>query len=153
MTDTLSDNHEPEFQDDDRLLAYVLGLDDDPELKAAAAADETLRRRLDLLRSQMTEVGDQVRSAVPHPGADYGEIGDQRWERLRTVVDDAAASEKSHVRGRTIRWLRLAAPAAAIVLLAVVGVVTLRQQTDIAGESAHAPEAMCPQGCSHERHE
>ena len=55
MTDTRPDNHTPEFPDDDRLLAYVLGLDDDPELEAAAAADEELRRRINLLRDQMAE--------------------------------------------------------------------------------------------------
>ena len=37
--------------DDDRLLALALDLDDDPELVAAAAADEGLRRRLDAVRA------------------------------------------------------------------------------------------------------
>src|SRR5665647_2732750 len=69
--------------DDDRLLAFALGLDDDPELVAAAAADEGLRRRLDVVRAEVEQVGAQVRAAVPGPDEHYTDPSDPRWAGLR----------------------------------------------------------------------
>ena len=68
--------------DDDRLLAFALGLDDDPELLAAAAGDEGLGRRLDAVRAEVGQVGAQVRAAVPGPNEDYTHLGDPRWAGL-----------------------------------------------------------------------
>ena len=60
--------------DDDRLLAFALGLDDDPELVAATAADEGLRRRLDAVRAEVEQVGAQVRAAVPAQRGSLGSV-------------------------------------------------------------------------------
>jgi len=140
MTDNGSHNRTPELPDDDRLLAYVLGLSTDPELEAAAANDEVLRRRLDLLRDQVATVGIQVGRAVPPPDADYGEIDGERWTRLRQFVDDDPPAERRRAPRGTVRWLRVLAPAAAIVLLAVVGVAALQRQADVIDQSGKAAE-------------
>jgi hypothetical protein len=55
--------------DDDRLLAYALGLDDDPELLAAAEHDAELSGRLAAMRADVHRIGAQVQAAVPAPAS------------------------------------------------------------------------------------
>ena len=77
--------------DDDRLLAYALGLDDDPELVAAAAADDELRARLEAVRAQAEAVGARVAAAVPAPDEDYADLSSPRWAALGEFFEAAQA--------------------------------------------------------------
>jgi hypothetical protein len=111
--------------DDDRLLAYALGLEDDQELLQAAAADADLGARLAAMRADVVVIGAKVRAAVPEPDASYADLSGERWGGLREyfeVPSNAAAPR----RGR--RWWRVVAPVAALAVLALVaGTVALDQ--------------------------
>ena len=108
--------------DDDRLLAFALGLDDDPELLAAAAADEGLRRRLDAVRAEVGQVGAQVRAAVPAPDEDYTDLGDPRWAGLHEFL---APPRPAKTRSRASRWLRVLAPAAVVLVAVAVSLAVI----------------------------
>jgi hypothetical protein len=112
--------------DDDRLLALALGLDDDPELEAAAERDEALRRRLDEMRADVAAVGAQLDAVVPAPGEGYADPADARWAGLR---DYLAVPPARAARSRSSRWLRVLAPAAAVAVALAVGVGVLTSQT------------------------
>ena len=111
--------------DDDRLLAFALGLDDDPQLVAAAAADEGLRRRLDAVRAEVEQVGAQVRAAVPLPDDDYADLGDPRWAGLHEFF---AAPPAARTRSRASRWLRVLAPVAVALVAVAVGLAVINGQ-------------------------
>ena len=111
--------------DDDRLLAFALGLDDDPELVAAAAADEGLRRRLDAVRAEVEQVGAQVRAAVPAPDEDYADPSAPRWAGLQEFL---AAPQPARTRSRASRWLRELAPAAVALVAVAVGLAVINDQ-------------------------
>ena len=111
--------------DDDRLLALALGLGHDPQLVAAAAADEGLRRRLDTVRAEVVEVGAQVRAAVPAPSDDYTDLSDPRWAGLQEFF---AAPRPAKTRGGASRWLRVLAPAAVALVAVAVGLAVINDQ-------------------------
>lgn len=128
--------------DEDRLLAFAFGLEHDPELEAAIAQDEELRRRVDELRADVVEVARQIERAVPQPAASYADVHDQRWATLHPYV----SARPQRPKWTTSLWARILAPAAAVVLLAVVGVVALQQQNDLqtsVGEKT-GPEVATP---------
>jgi hypothetical protein len=114
----------PDF-DDDRLLGFALGLDDDPELVAAAAADEGLRRRLAVVRAEVKQVGAQVNAAVPGPGEGYTDPSDPRWAQLQEFF---AAPRRAKTRSTASRWLRALAPAAVAVVALAVGLAVINDQ-------------------------
>ncbi len=103
--------------DDERLLACALVLDDDPELLAAAEADPALGARLAAMRAEVAAVGSAVRAAVPAPDDEYTDLADARWAGLRAYLEPPRAARS---RNRASRWLRVAAPVAAVVVLALV---------------------------------
>jgi hypothetical protein len=111
--------------DDDRLLAFALGLDEDPQLVAAAAADEGLRRRLDAVRAQVTQVGAQVHAAVPAPDESYTDLSDPRWAGLHEFLTPPPPAK---ARQRTSRWLRVLAPAAVALVAVAVGLAVINEQ-------------------------
>jgi len=111
--------------DDDRLLAFALALDDDPELVAAAAADEGLRHRLDAVHAEVEQVGAQVRAAVPDADEDYTDPSDPRWAGLQQFF---AARRPARTRGRASLWLRVLAPAAVILVAVAVGLAVINEQ-------------------------
>jgi hypothetical protein len=111
--------------DDDRLLAFALGLDDDPQLVAAAATDEDLRQRLDAMSAEIEQVDAQVRAAVPAPDEDYTDLSDPRWDGLHEYF---AAAPPTKGRGRAWRWLRVLAPAAVAVVAVAVGLAVINDQ-------------------------
>jgi hypothetical protein len=124
--------------DDDRLLALALGLDDDSELEAAAAADEGLRRRLDAVRAEVEQLGAQVRASVPDPGADYAEPGAARWAGLQEFF----AAARPARRRRASRWLRVLAPAAVALVAVAVGLAVINdQKSGTVGISSSLPSA------------
>jgi hypothetical protein len=104
--------------DDDRLLAFALGLGDDPELTAAAAADADLGARLETVRAQAETVGARVAAAVPAPAEDYTDLSSPRWAALGAFF---AAPEPAPTRSRSSRWLRVVAPALVVVLAVAIG--------------------------------
>ena len=125
--------------DDDRLLAFALGLDDDPELVAAAAADEGLRRRLDAVRAEVERVGAQVRAAVPSPAEDYTDLSDPHWAGLREFF---AAPHPVKTRSRASRWLRVLAPAAVALVAVAVGLAVISdQKSGTVGVNSSLPAA------------
>ncbi|MCX6373167.1 MAG: hypothetical protein NTX16_08810 [Actinobacteria bacterium] len=111
---------------DDRLLAFALGLDDDPQLVAAAAADEGLRRRLDAVRVEVEQVGAQVRAAVPTPDDDYTDLSDPRWAGMQEFF--APPPRPVRARGRASRWLRVLAPAAVALIAVAVGLAVINDR-------------------------
>ncbi|NLE22107.1 MAG: hypothetical protein GX624_04925 [Actinobacteria bacterium] len=125
MTDERTDGDEtrPERFDDDRLLACALGLEEDPELLAAAEADTELAARLAVMREEVEIVGTQVRAAVPAPDDSYADLSSERWSGLSEYLRETPGRPR-----RRRRWLRVLAPVtAALVLAVVVGVVATDQ--------------------------
>jgi hypothetical protein len=125
--------------DDDRLLALALGLDDDPELVAAAAADAGLLRRLDAVRADVAQLGAQVHAAVPAPEESYADPNDPRWAGLQELF---AASRPAQNRSRASRWLRVLAPAAVALVAIAVGLAVINdQKSDTASLNSSLPAA------------
>ncbi len=114
----------PDAYDDDRLLGHVLGLDDDPELAAAAADDEALRQRLAAMTAEIDAVRSGLEAAVPAPDDAYADPAAPRWEALREHM--AAPTTP-----RRWPWLRLRvlAPAAALILAVAGGLTVIAHQT------------------------
>jgi len=125
--DPRTDGTTPGVFDDDRLLAFALGHDDDPELIAAAAADDALDRRLETARREVAGIAAQVRAAVPAPDEAYADLADPRWAGLREFFA-AEAPRPARGRGRASRWLRVLAPVAAVIVALVVGIGVLERQ-------------------------
>jgi hypothetical protein len=113
---------QPGGYDDDRLLACALGLDDDPELLAAATDDAELGARLEAMRAEVAGIGAQVSAAVPAPGDDYTDLSGDRWSGLKEYFEPPADARPRSER----RWWRVVAPVAALLVLAlVVGIVAI----------------------------
>jgi hypothetical protein len=124
MTDERTESEmQPGRFDDDRLLACALGLDDDPELLAAAETDAALAARLAAMRGDVAAVGAQVAAAVPPPDASYADLAGERWSGLSEFFEPPVSAAKPRRAGR---WWRVAAPVAALAVLAlVVGIVAV----------------------------
>ena len=122
MTDERDNQMQPGLYDDDRLLACALGLEEDPELLAAAAADAELAARLEAMRADVAAVGAQVSAAVPEPAESYTDLSGEGWSGLREYLEAPPAAAPRSER----RWWRVLAPVAALVVLAVVvGVIAI----------------------------
>jgi hypothetical protein len=123
MTDERNENGmQPGVYDDDRLLACALGLEEDPELLAAAAADAALAARLEAVRADVTRIGARVSAAVPDPDESYTDLSGERWSDLKEFFDAPAAAPR-----RRRRWWQVVAPVAAVLVLAlVVGIVAIQ---------------------------
>jgi hypothetical protein len=131
--------------DDDRLLSYALGLDDDPQLAAALATDRMLAQRLEAVRTDVAAVERGVRAAVPPEDGTYADPAGSRWEALRPYFTAAPARSR---RGFARRVLAPALVSAAVVLAAIAGVLALRQHTSnvaSSGASQHAAAAKANQ--------
>lgn len=137
-------------QDDERLLAYVLGIEKDPELAAAAERDEALRGRIQTLRADLGRVAADVAATVPETPPDYTDLATARWQRLREAIAEepasateppAAAAQGRDTRGRrrgAWRWMRVLAPAAAVLALLVVGVSVLQESRQLSATEQQA---------------
>lgn len=125
--------------DDDRLLAFVLGLADDADLEAEALTDTALGRQVDELRLAVDAVAAQVDRAVPLPDETYTDLGVARWEGLRPYLEAVppAPPVPLRPRGTGARWLRILAPAAALVLAVGIGAAVLRSQSGSQSTSAN----------------
>jgi hypothetical protein len=122
MTDERDNGMQPDLYDDDRLLACALGLEEDPELQAAAAADAALGARLEAMRADVGAIGAQVSAAVPEPEESYTDLSGDRWGGLKEYFDAPAEAKPRRER----RWWRVVAPVAALVVLALlVGIIAV----------------------------
>jgi len=138
---------------DERLFAYVLGLEEDPELVAAATRDEELRGRIEALRADLGRVTADVAGTVPETPPDYTDLATARWQRLREAIREAPASadepEATATQGRATRgtrraawrWVRVLAPAAAVLALLVVGVGVLQESRQLSATEQQADGA------------
>ena len=106
--------------DDDRLLAFALGLADDPELVAAAAGDTELRRRLEAMRTDVRAVSDAVNAAVPAPDDSYADLSQERWRGLAPYLR-ARRPARQPRRPRAFFHRALAPAAALLVVAAILG--------------------------------
>ncbi len=123
MTDELDNEVHPDLYDDDRLLACALGVEEDPELLASAAADAALGARLEAMRADVAAIGAQVSAAVPEPEESYTDLSGDRWGGLKEYLEAPGEAAKPR---RERRWWRVVAPVAALVVLAlVVGIVAV----------------------------
>jgi hypothetical protein len=143
MTDRRDDH--PTYRgehDDDRLLAFALGLDEDPELAAAAATDAELAARLEAVSADVAAVEARVSAAVPPPEQDYTDLSAGRWGGLREFFE--APAETGGLRRKRRPWRLVASVAALVVLALVVGVIAVNGSrsgggnsfTGVAGRSA-----------------
>lgn len=115
--------------DDDRLLAYVLGLEDDPGLARAAATDDTLRRRLDDMRREVEVAEAGIHATVPLPDESYTDLSAPRWSQLQGFFAPGAERPGAARRGSR-RWLRVLAPVVAVALALAVGVSVVQRQSE-----------------------
>ena len=106
--------------DDDRLLDYALGLEDDPELAAALSQSARLRERLADLKSDLAAIETELRRGIPPIDESYAQPDAARWPRLRRSFGDGEAVRRRPLRGRR---LTAALVAAALALAIVIGVV------------------------------
>jgi len=128
------DDMQPKVEtfDDDRLLAYALGLEQDPALEAAAEADAALHTRIAAMRADVGAVTAGLDRVVPAPPDEYTDLSGARWGELREFV---AAPAPAAPRRRPM-WLRVLVPAAAIALVLVAGVVGLQRLGTVGGNDA-----------------
>lgn len=135
MTDEATeDQRQPGVFDDDRLLACALGLDDDPELLTAAETDSGLAARLAAMRADVAALGSQIAAAVPAPDTAYTDLSGDRWSGLSEFLEQPAGAAEPRRAGR---WWRVAAPVAAVLVLALVaGIVAVDRgsQSRLAGD-------------------
>ena len=150
MTDEYAerDGMKPDGFDDDRLLALALGLDDDPELLAAAEDDDALAARLAAMRADVAAIGAQVSAAVPAPEESYTDLSGDRWSGLKEYFEPAPAAKSRRER----RWWRVVAPLAALAVLALfVGIIAVHggggssSSTSSSGEAQTADQAASAQ--------
>jgi hypothetical protein len=125
-------SHDDHTFDDDRLLAYAAGLDDDPELAAAAQQDAALRGRIEALRADVAAVTAGLQRVVPAPPEDYADLGDARWSEMRDLVAAPAAVAPR----RRPAWLRVLVPVVAITVVLIAGVAGLQTLGSDAGDEA-----------------
>jgi hypothetical protein len=122
LTDERDNGMRPGLYDDDRLLACALGLEEDPELLAAAAVDPDLDARLQAMRAEVAAIGTGVSAAVPEPDESYTDLSSERWAGLKEFLEVPAVAAPRRAR----RWWRVIAPVAALLVLAlVVGIVVV----------------------------
>jgi hypothetical protein len=138
MTDERTESRmQPGGFDDDRLLACVLGLDDDPELLAAADHDAELSGRLAAMRADVERIGAQVQAAVPAPDDEYTDLSGRRWSGLGEFFEAPVSAEEPR---RQRRWWRVVAPLTALVVLAVVVGIAVVNQGDLSSSGSSSAE-------------
>jgi hypothetical protein len=85
-----NDNQRAAF-DDDRLLDYALGIEDDPELAVALSSSARLRERLADLKSDLAAIETELHRTVPPIDESYADPGAAaRWPRLQRSFGDGA---------------------------------------------------------------
>jgi len=116
----LHDNQRAAF-DDDRLLDFALGLEDDPELAAALSQSARLRERLADLKSDLAAIDTELRAYVPAVDDTWAEPG-PRWPRLRGAFGLRPTAPAAGLRGRRLATVLVAA---ALLVAVVIGTVVV----------------------------
>ncbi len=135
----LHDNQRAAF-DDDRLLDFALGLEDDPELAAALSQSARLRERLADLKSDLAAIDSELRRCVPAVDDSWAEPAGAGWPRLRAAFGLRPATRPAGWRGRR---LVTALVAAALLVAVVIGTVVVLPRggsnTTFSGSEKNAP--------------
>jgi hypothetical protein len=121
----LSDLHDSQRAafDDDRLLDFALGLEDDPELAAALSHSARLRERLADLKSDLAAIDAELRRSIPPVGESYTRPDASRWSRLWPFFGRGGATRRRPLRGRRLVAVLAAAALAVAVVVSLVTVV------------------------------
>jgi hypothetical protein len=121
--------------DDDRLLDYALGIEDDPELAAALSRSARLRERLADLKTDLAAIETELRHAIPEPDDSYAEPSAARWPRLARAfgLSGSAAANRRPLRRRR---LAVALLAAALALALLIGVLSVLPRSGGSGSSS-----------------
>ena len=131
--------------DDDRLLDYALGIEDDPELAAALSRSARLRERLADLKADLAAIETELRHAIPEPGDSYAEPSAARWPRLAHAF---GLSDSKPAGRRPLRRRRLAVAllAAALVLALLIGVLSALPRSG--GSSSNSSSSAASKGAA-----
>jgi len=121
--------------DDDRLLDYALGIEDDPELAAALSRSVGLRERLADLKSDPAAIETELRQAIPQPDDSYADPSAARWPRLARAFG-LSGSETAGRRPLRRRRLAVSLLAAALVLALLIGVLSVLPRGGSSGSSS-----------------
>jgi hypothetical protein len=121
--------------DDDRLLDYALGIEDDPELAAALSRSARLRERLADLKTDLAAIETELRHAIPEPDDSYTDPSAARWPRLARAfgLSGSAAANRRPLRRRR---LAVALLAAALALALLIGVLSVLPRSGGSGSSS-----------------
>ena len=123
--------------DDDRLLAYALGLEADAALERALADDAGLRARLEAVQGELDAIASGISSAVPPEPPAYADLAAPRWQKLRPYLEH---------RTRRTKWgfplRRVASSASAVAIVALVAVFVVRPALE------HTRQTQSPTGVS-----
>jgi hypothetical protein len=121
--------------DDDRLLDYALGIEDDPELAAALSRSARLRERLADLKADLAAIETELRHAIPAPDDSYAEPSAARWPRLARAFGLSGSATPGR---RPLRRRRLAVSllAAALALALLIGVLSVLPRGGSSGSSS-----------------
>ncbi len=136
----MSDLHDSQRAafDDDRLLDFALGLEDDPELAAALSHSARLRERLADLKSDLAAIDAELRRSIPPAGESYTQLDASRWSRLWPFFGRGGVTRRRPLRGR--RLVAVLA-AAALAVAVAVSVVTVLPHSSTPRSSSRSSEA------------
>jgi len=123
---------------DDRLLAYALGLEDDPALREELERSQDLRQRLADIAADLDAIEDRLDDAVPRPPDEWADLSAGRWDGLRPYVSvpgsEESAQERRAERPGTPFWRRtrtvLPTVVAVLAAVVVIGIVIGRDGFD-----------------------
>jgi len=131
--------------DDDRLLDFALGLEDDPELAAALSHSARLRERLADLKSDLAAIETELRRAIPPLDDSYAEPAAARWSRLRRSFGDGAAVRRRPLRGRRLTAAFVTAALALAIVIGIVAILPRGQSSSNTASSASSKSAAAAQ--------
>jgi len=124
--------------DDDRLLDFALGLEDDPELAAALSHSARLRERLADLKSDLAAIDAELRRSIPPVGESYTQPDASRWSRLWPFFGRGEAAWRRSLRGRRLAAVLVAA---ALTVAVVVGLVAVLPHSSGSSSSGGATKS------------
>ncbi len=140
MTDTTP--QQPPIYDDDRLLAYALELDDDPELARALEADEVLRDRLTAISDDLHAVRDGLDALASPSEPDSLDLASPRWAPLHRHLKPRPRRTRLRLRLNTLvpvfsLVLAIAAAGAAIIHETMQSPATTPAETTATNDAAN----------------